>query len=37
MEECSENIDENGMIYNGKLNDHKKVLNSVFLFVSTGN
>ena len=37
MEECSENIDENGMIYNGNLNDHKKVWNSVFLFVSIGN
>ena len=28
VEECSENIDENEMIYNGTLNDYEKVCNS---------
>ena len=37
VEECSENIDENEMIYNATLNDHRKVCNSwtkyIILFV----
>ena len=45
VEECSENIDENEMIYNGTLNHHENVcgsctvyivLFSVFLTISIG-
>ena len=32
VEECSENIDGNEMIYNGNLNDHEKVCNSCTIY-----
>ena len=33
IEECSENIGGNEMIYNGILNDHEKVLNSCTIYI----
>ena len=33
VEDCSENIDENEMIYNSTLNDHRKVCNSCTLYI----
>ena len=33
VEECSENIDGSEMIYNGTLNDHKKVCNSCKIYI----
>ena len=32
VEECSENIDGNKMIYNGTLNDHKKICSSCTIY-----
>ena len=32
VEECSENIDGNGMIYNRTLNGYEKVCNSCIIF-----
>ena len=33
VEECNENIDGNEMIYNGTLNDHKKVCGSCTIYI----
>ena len=33
LEECSENINENEMIYNGTLNDYKKMCSSCTLYI----
>ena len=33
VEECSENIDVNEMIYNATLNDHRKVFNSCKIYI----
>ena len=33
VEECSENIDQNEMIYNATLNDHRKVCNSCTIYI----
>ena len=33
VEECSEDINENKMIYNGTLNDHGKVCNSFTIYI----
>ena len=33
VEECSENIDENEMIYNSTLNDHEKICNSCTVYI----
>ena len=32
-EECSEDINENEMIYNGTLNDYRKVCNSCIIYI----
>ena len=33
LEECSENIDENEMIYNKTLNDYKNICNSCTIYI----
>ena len=34
VEECSENIDGNEMIYNGNLNDYRKICNSCTVYIN---